>query len=94
MIKMFHLLTEVVWPLTSNVWSSGGNSTHNSPIYDECQTQSAGVLALRKQAHQEDSNNTPQPICDFQVGFPLLWIKAYPGLSPGFYINFIIFLIL
>ena len=34
--------------------------THNSPIYDECQTQSAWVLTLsRKWAHQDDSNNTP-----------------------------------
>ena len=55
---------------------------HNSPIYDECQTQSAWVLALpRARAHQDDSNDTPQPIREFQVGFPLLWIKAYPGLS-------------
>ena len=23
----------------------------------------------------------PQPICKCQVDFPLLWIKAYPGLS-------------
>ena len=27
------------------------------------------------------SPTTPQPIHEFQVGFPLLWIKAYPGLS-------------
>ena len=34
--------------------------THNSPIYDECQTQSAYVLALPwKKAHQDDSNYTP-----------------------------------
>ena len=55
---------------------------HNSPIYDECQTQSAWGLALpRERAHQDDSNDTPQPICEFQVDFPLLWIKDYPGLS-------------
>ena len=55
---------------------------HNSPIYDECQTQSGWVLALPwERAHQNDSNDTPQPMFKFQVGFPLLWIKAYPGLS-------------
>ena len=49
---------------------------HNSPIYNECQTQvSIGI------AHRDDSNDTPQPICECQVDFPLLWIKAYPGLS-------------
>ena len=58
------------------------NMLHNSPIYDECQTQSAWVLALSwKRAYQNDSNDTPQPICEFQVDFPLLWIKADPGLS-------------
>ena len=55
---------------------------HNSPIYDECQTQWAKVLTLPwKRAHQDDSNDTPQPICECQVDFPLLWIKDYPGLS-------------
>ena len=55
---------------------------HNSPIFDEYQTQSAEVLALPlKWAHQDDSNDTQQPICEFQVDFPLLWIKDYPGLS-------------
>ena len=55
---------------------------HNSPIYYECQTQKAKVLALPwKRAHQDDSNDTPQPICEFLVDFSLLWIKAYPGLS-------------
>ena len=55
---------------------------HNSTIYHQCQTQSAWVLALPlKRAHQNDSNDTPQHICEFQVGFSLLWIKAYPGLS-------------
>ena len=55
---------------------------HNSPIYDEYQTQSAKVLALLwKRAHQDDSNDTPQPTYEFQVDFRLLWIKAYPGLS-------------
>ena len=57
-------------------------SSHNSPIYDECQTWSAWVLALpRKRAHQDYSNDTSQPICEFQVKFPL--IKAYPNPSHG-----------
>ena len=34
-----------------------------------------------KQAHQDDSIDTPQPISEFQVDFPLLWMKDYPGLS-------------
>ena len=55
---------------------------HNSPIYDESQTQFAWVLVLPwERAHQDDSNDTPLPICEFQVSFPLLRIKAYPGLS-------------
>ena len=55
---------------------------HNSPIYDECQTQSPWVLALPyERAHQDNQKDTPQPICEFQVDFPLLWIEAYPDLS-------------
>ena len=43
---------------------------HNSPIYNECQTQvSIGI------AHRDDSNDTPQPICECQVSFPLLEIR-------------------
>ena len=43
---------------------------HNSPIYDEYQTQSAKVLTLLWElAHQDDSNDTPQPICEYQVDF-------------------------
>ena len=34
-----------------------------------------------ERTHQDDSNDTPQPIGECQVDFPLLWIKAYPGLS-------------
>ena len=30
---------------------------------------------------KDDSNDTPQPICECQVDFPLQWIKDYPGLS-------------
>ena len=42
-------------------------SSHNSPIYDEYQTQSAKVWALpQERAHQDyptiNSNSTPQPI--------------------------------
>ena len=49
-----------------------GNRGHNSPIYDECQTQLANVLALLwKPAHQDDSNDTPQPIYEVQVSFLL-----------------------
>ena len=39
--------------------------------YDECQTQSAKVLALaRERACQEDTNHTSPPLCEFQIGFP------------------------
>ena len=59
-----------------NSKNNAGFTSHNSPIYDECQTQSAWVLALpRKQAHQDNSNDTRQPICEFQVSFPLLRIR-------------------
>ena len=49
----------------------------NSPIYDECQTQSwARVLAMpQEQTHQDNSNDTPKPICEFQVSFSLLRIR-------------------
>ena len=68
-------------PWSSINWSIL-ETEHNSPIYDERQTQSAWVLALPwERAHQNDSNDTPQPICEFQVDFPFLWIKAYSGLS-------------
>ena len=30
---------------------------------------------------KDGSNDTPQPICECLVSFPLLWIKDYPGLS-------------
>ena len=60
----------------SSIW------VHNSPIYDECQTQQAMVLTLPwKRVRQDDSNDTPQPIGECQVSFPLLWVKDYPGLS-------------
>ena len=37
--------------------------------------------AMKKRAHQANSNDTPQPIDECQVDFPLLWIKDFPGLS-------------
>ena len=56
--------------------------TSNSPTYNECPTQSVHVLTLlRERAHHDNSTDTPQPICECQVDFPLMWIKAYPGLS-------------
>ena len=65
--RIFSQLTELIKSMPTR---------HNSPIYDECQTQSAWVLTLsRKRAHPDDQNDTPQPICEFQVGFPLLWIR-------------------
>ena len=52
------------------------NGMHNSPIYDECQTHYAwGLILPWKRAHQDNSNDTPQPIPEFQVGFPLLRIR-------------------
>ena len=53
-----------------------------SSICIECQTLSAEFLALpQRLAYQDNSNDTTQPVCEFQVDFPLLWIKDYPGLS-------------
>ena len=42
---------------------------------------SKGFDAAMKMAHQDDSNDTPQLICELEVDFPLMWIKDYPGLS-------------
>ena len=60
----------VVWLIETHL-----NIQHNSQISDECQTQSARVSTLsRERAHQENSNDSPQPI-----GFKsVLWIKACP----------------
>ena len=56
--------------------SDSKNTLHSSPIYNKCPTQSAWVLALpQERAHQDDSNDTPQPMCEFQVSFPLLRIR-------------------
>ena len=59
------------------IWNSSHKKPlHNSPIYDECKTQSTQVLALPwKRAHQDDSNDTPQPIGECQVRFSLQWIR-------------------
>ena len=39
---------------------------HITTIYDKYRTQSAKVLVLpQERAHQDDPNNTPQPISDF-----------------------------
>ena len=48
---------------------------------NECQNQSAWVLtlSLKPFKHQDDSNDIPQPLSEFQVDFPLLRIKDYPG---------------
>ena len=44
---------------------------HNSPTYDEWQTQSAKVLALpQERAHRESNDSTPQAISEFQSRLP------------------------
>ena len=56
------------------------NIVHNLPILDECQTQSAEGLALQcEKAHQENSNDIPQPMCtsSFQRPVSKDWDK--PG---------------
>ena len=58
--------------------------TQHSPKYDECQIQSAKVLAqLWKLTHQDDLNDTLQYICEFQVGFPLLRILRLVLVYPN-----------
>ena len=45
-------------------------------IYEECQAQSAKLLALpQEKAHQDNSNGTQQPTCEFPLGLPPTWIK-------------------
>ena len=52
------------------------NTSRNFPVYDKCLTQLAKVLALPPEwAYQDDSSNTPQHMCEFQVSFPLLRIR-------------------
>ena len=41
----------------------------NSPIYDEWQTLSVKGFGPVTRSNQ-DFNNTPRPICEFQVGIP------------------------
>ena len=36
---------------------------------------SKGFDTAMRTAHQDDSNNTPQSMCEFQVVFPLLWMR-------------------
>ena len=58
------------------MYLNGINWMDSSPICDECQILSAWLLTLpQKRAHQDDSNDTLQPICEFQVSFPLLRIR-------------------
>ena len=51
---------------------------HNSPIYDECQTQVAKVLAVPgKQACQDNSNDTSQHIVvDFARQHPYTALRT------------------
>ena len=66
----FLTVTPLSWTLG---WHFLADTAHYSPIFDECQTQSEWVLALPwERAHQDD---TLQPICEFQVSFPLLRIR-------------------
>ena len=44
-------------------------------------SQQRFLVMPEEQANQDDSNDTPQPVGECQVSFPLLWIKDYPGLS-------------
>ena len=56
--------------------------THNSPTYDEIQTQLLKVLALPwNQAFKDICNDSSKPRCEFQVRVFLMWAKAYTGLS-------------
>ena len=43
---------------------------HNFPIHYEWQTQSAKVLALPQERAHQESNDTPQPISEFQSQLP------------------------
>ena len=61
-----------LWLRCHSILWKGPTTLH----YDECKTQSAWVLTLPwKRALQDDSYYTPQPISEFQVGFPLLRIR-------------------
>ena len=50
----------------------------NSPIYDECQTERAKVLAMPwKLALWDESNATPKPIRGFQLSYSSECVKVY-----------------
>ena len=51
---------------------------HNSPIFDEWQTQSAKVLELPR-AHKNDSNDTPHNLYVTSLYSRLRPIQVYPS---------------
>ena len=56
---------------------------NNSPIYDDHQSQSAKVLFLsREYAHQDNSNYTLQPICEFFSQVPFTVDRDRMRLNP------------
>ena len=62
---------EVFW-LFSSLTDHLVFKIHNSPIYDECETNSAMVFALPPEpAYQDNTNDTLQPVCDFKDRVPL-----------------------
>ena len=56
-------------------------AAYNSQIYDEMQTSESISLYTAIKMGLLRQFDFPQPTCEFQVGFPLLWIKAYSCLS-------------
>ena len=46
------------------------NNVHNTQIYDKCQT--AVSQGLEKWFAIGNSKDTPQPLCELQVGYPLM----------------------
>ena len=51
----------------------GNDERLTTPIFDECQTQSARVLALRcAEACQDDSNDPPIFFVSFKSAIPIL----------------------
>ena len=53
------------------------NEGHTTLQSDECQTKKANLLVLPWEwAHLDNPNDTLQLTCEFQVTFPLVWIKA------------------
>jgi len=56
---------------------------HNSPIYDESETQSAKVFAIpHDQACLDDSNDTPKPMSECQLSCRLDKLVFRTGLNP------------